>query len=264
MKLLEWIGRRFRLLGGELLDLIAMIHISLFSIRHLMHGSRRRVFLRLLVRHIKQAGTGSLYLISAIAMLCGALLIAMMHRFFEASAFDDIYGQFYLIVILRELAPLLCGIVLIARSATALTAEIGYLKMQHEFDTLRLMGVDPVTVFLLPVFFAFPLVLLTSMVYFCGMSIIGGWLMSLQLDAGMDFLEFVGGVVRHFNPGKVPLVLGKPLIAGFFIGVICIYFGSKTGDKFTDMTTAIARGATAQLIIFFTINISFSLVLYLQ
>ena len=264
LRLFEYIGRQIALLLGEVLDLFAMIHISIISLFSLHSGPKRSIFWQLFKRQVVSAGVGSLYLVSAIGALTGMLLTVMLWRYFQGQAFTDVYAQFFIIVILRELAPLICGIVLITRSATAITAEISYLKISHEFDVLRNMGINPVLVFLLPVFVAFPLILLTTVVYFDFMAILGGYGVIALLEPNRGLYEFVGGIIGSFDLDRAGVVLGKSVLGGFFIGVICIYFGAKSGHRFTDMSVAISRGATAQLIIFFTINMTFSTLLYLS
>lgn len=264
LRLFEYLGRQFMLLAGEVLDLFAMIHISLMAFLGLRSGSKRSIFWQLFKRQVMIAGVGSVYLVSAIGALTGILLVAMLWRYFQGQAFTDVYAQFYIIVILREMAPLICGIVLITRSATAITAEISYLKISHEFDVLRNMGINPVLVFLLPVFVAFPLVLLTTVMYFDLMAILGGYAVIALMEPNRGLYEFVAGIIGAFDLDRAGIVLGKSILGGFFIGVICIYFGAKAGHKFTDMSEAISRGATAQLIIFFTLNMTFSTLLYLS
>jgi phospholipid/cholesterol/gamma-HCH transport system permease protein len=68
-------------------------------------------------------------------------------RRFGASAFAvDLIG----ILVLRELAVLLTSIMIAGRSGSAITAELGSMKMREEIDALRVMGLDPVEVLVVP------------------------------------------------------------------------------------------------------------------
>ena len=54
------------------------------------------------------------------------------------------------ILTLRELAPLLTAIMVAGRSGSAITAELGSMRMREEIDALRVMGLEPVNVLVLP------------------------------------------------------------------------------------------------------------------
>jgi phospholipid/cholesterol/gamma-HCH transport system permease protein len=83
------------------------------------------------------------FLIGCIVAQQGAFQL----RFFGASLFTvDLVG----ILTLRELAPLLTAIMVAGRSGSAITAELGSMQMREEIDALRVMGLDPVNVLVLP------------------------------------------------------------------------------------------------------------------
>jgi phospholipid/cholesterol/gamma-HCH transport system permease protein len=83
------------------------------------------------------------FLIGCIVAQQGAFQL----RLFGASVFTvDLVG----ILTLRELAPLLTAIMVAGRSGSAITAELGSMRMREEIDALRVMGLDPVNVLVLP------------------------------------------------------------------------------------------------------------------
>jgi phospholipid/cholesterol/gamma-HCH transport system permease protein len=68
-------------------------------------------------------------------------------RRFGASTFTvDLIG----ILVLRELAVLLTSIMIAGRTGSAITAELGSMKMREEVDALRVMGLDPIDVLVMP------------------------------------------------------------------------------------------------------------------
>ena len=72
--------------------------------------------------------------------------IFQLQRFGAAPFAVDLIG----ILVLRELAVLLTSIMIAGRSGSAITAELGSMKMREEIDALRVMGLDPVQVLLVP------------------------------------------------------------------------------------------------------------------
>lgn len=102
------------------------------------------------VFHIENFAFRGLPIIALINFLVGCIVAQQgifQLRQFGASAFAvDLIG----ILVLRELAVLLTSIMIAGRSGSAITAEIGSMKMREEIDALRVMGLDPVEVLVLP------------------------------------------------------------------------------------------------------------------
>ena len=113
---------------------------------------RHRRMLRLpdLLRYVDQAGVRSLPLILLLGYLIGLILAfqsAVPMRRFGA----DIYvANLVAISLFRELGPLLAAVILAGRTGSAFAAEIGTMKVNEEIDALRTMGLDPMTMLVLP------------------------------------------------------------------------------------------------------------------
>jgi phospholipid/cholesterol/gamma-HCH transport system permease protein len=101
-------------------------------------------------RQVELAGVRAVPIILLMSFLIGCIVAqqgAFQLRFFGASVFTvDLVG----ILTLRELAPLLTSIMVAGRSGSAITAELGSMQMREEIDALRVMGLDPVNVLVLP------------------------------------------------------------------------------------------------------------------
>ncbi|MDB5571629.1 MAG: transporter permease [Hyphomicrobiales bacterium] len=100
--------------------------------------------------HVENFAFRALPIIALINFLVGCIVaqqgIFQLSRFGAAAFAVDLIG----ILVLRELAVLLTSIMVAGRSGSAITAEIGSMKMREEIDALRVMGLDPVEVLVLP------------------------------------------------------------------------------------------------------------------
>jgi phospholipid/cholesterol/gamma-HCH transport system permease protein len=112
----------------------------------------RRRMLRLpdLLRYVDQAGVRSLPLVLLLGYLIGLILAfqsALPMRRFGADIF---VANLVALSLLRELGPLLAAVILAGRSGSAFAAEIGTMKVNEEIDALVTMGLDPMTMLVLP------------------------------------------------------------------------------------------------------------------
>jgi phospholipid/cholesterol/gamma-HCH transport system permease protein len=103
-----------------------------------------------IVFHFEAFGFRSVPIIVLINFLVGAIVaqqgIFQLQRFGAAPFAVNLIG----ILVLRELGVLLTSIMIAGRSGSAITAEIGSMKMREEIDALKVMALDPIEVLIVP------------------------------------------------------------------------------------------------------------------
>ncbi|KPF65881.1 ABC transporter permease [Bosea sp. AAP35] len=147
------------------------------------------------------------------------------------------------ILILRELAVLLTSIMIAGRSGSAITAEIGSMKMREEIDALRVMGLDPIEVLIVPRILAL-VISLPILTFISSMSgLTGAALVSwLYGGIGMDtFLARLQSVItwKHFAVGLI-----KAPFMAFVIGLIA----SLEGLAVKGSSESLGRQVTASVV----------------
>ena len=138
-----------------------------------------------IIHQIDRAGLGAVPIIVLITFLIGAIVaqqgIFHFSKFGAETYVVDMIG----ILTLRELAVLLVAIMLAGRSGSAYTAELGSMRMREETDAMRVMGLDPIEVLVLPRLIA--LVLVMPLLTFIGaMSALTGGGLVTWLYGGMS------------------------------------------------------------------------------
>lgn len=128
------------------------------------------------------------------------------------------------ILILRELAVLLTSIMIAGRSGSAFTAEIGSMKMREEIDALRVMGLDPIEVLVVPRLLAL-MISLPILTFLSTLSGLSGAALVAWLYGGIgvdSFLARLQGVItwQHFAVGLI-----KAPFMAFIIGLIATIEG---------------------------------------
>ncbi len=167
-----------------------------------------------------------------LALLLGALmgLILSFQSLIPLRRFGaDIYvSNLVAVSLLRELGPLLAAIILAGRSGSAFAAEIGTMKVNEELDALNVLGLDPMTMLVLPRLLAATLVTpaLTILLEIAGMA---G--MVLVLDGfGFPPVAVLGQVARWVRPRDLWGGLFKAAVFGAVIAAIGCRAGLATGQ----------------------------------
>ena len=186
-----------------------------------------RLRLRELLRFLDEGGTRAFGLTILLGTLLGVILAfqsAIPLRRFGAEIFvPNLVG----ISLLRELGPLMAGVILAGRTGSAYAAELGTMTVNEEVAALRVMGMDPMALLVLPRVLAALLVmpvlsLLLTLAGLCGMTVIMGLLgfplatVTQQLANWLTLTDMFGG-------------LFKAAVFGFAIGAIGCHAGLGAG-----------------------------------
>ncbi len=158
----------------------------------------------------------------------------------------SIYGQVFIVTIVRELGPLLTGLIVISRSGTAIATEIGNMNANREFDALTSMGIDVVHYVITPRVVGMVISLVCLNIYFCFMSIIfSSFMFNLNnVSYNTFFNEVFNGLVFK----NIYLSLIKSLGMGLIISSISSYEGYRKKVTFNDVPKILTR-ATGKCVV---------------
>jgi phospholipid/cholesterol/gamma-HCH transport system permease protein len=135
----------------------------------------------------------------------------------------DRLGSIFVIVVVREFAPLVSAIVMAGVAGTAITADLGARKIREELDALMVLGVDPIKSLVVPRFLS--LVVITTLfdIYALVFGVIGGMLVVIVNGAplGPFFASFLGGATTI----ELAASLLKCALYGSIIAIVCCYKG---------------------------------------
>ena len=118
-------------------------------------------------------------------------------------------------------------------------------------------------VLFLPVLFAFPISLLILTIYFDVISLYASYIfVFFFFDSDVRLFEFINQTLTYVSVLDINIIILKAIIGGGGIAIISLYFGSQVGDRFTDISRAISRANTVQVLFFFVFNILLSVWAY--
>lgn len=148
------------------------------------------------------------------------------------------------LTLLRELAPLLTGVVVIGRSGSAITAELGTMKVSEEIEALEVMAINPVRFLVVPRFLAM-LVMLPALVVFSNyIGFVGGWTIchfALDMNTSAYILRIIEASV------SMDLVSGiaKSFVFAWLIAVI----SAQSGLSVTGGAEGVGKSTTSSVVL---------------
>jgi len=184
--------------------------------------------LRLVLQQILQIGVNSSLVILLIGIFTGAVL-AVQGEYtlakFGATAYT---GSAVALSLIRELGPVLTALMVIGRAGSAITAELGIMRITEQIDALRSMAVDPVRYLMVPRMLAglIAVPILTGMCILIG--ILGGYIVGvglLNLSAG----TFWSQIQSAITPTDIYSGFIKSFVFALIFGWVACYKGYTCG-----------------------------------
>lgn len=169
-------------------------------------------------------GVGSLPIVVLIGFFTGAVLALQTASTLQQFGSLSLTGKLVALSMVRELGPVLTGILVAGRNSSGMASELGSMKVTEQIDAMRAMGVDPTKKLVTPrviatVTMMFFLSIISDMVGLCG-----GFVVSYLL-LGLDANQYWTTAYQALRFGDVFMGLSKPVFFGFIISSIGCYYG---------------------------------------
>ncbi len=156
---------------------------------------------RLTLREIYFAGVLSLIIILVSGLFVGMVLALQGYETLQRFGASESLGVLVALSLVRELGPVVAGLLFASRAGSAITAEIGLMKATEQLSAMEMMAVDPVARVVAPRFWGGVISMPLLAALFSAMGIFGGYLVGVQLigvDAGAFWSQMQAAVdLRH-------------------------------------------------------------------
>jgi len=155
---------------------------------------------------------------------------------------ENLLGSILVTILLREVAPLLVGVVLLGRSGAAMLTELGQLQAERQIHALQAQGVDPFSLLALPRGVAFALASYTLGIVFILVTLLVGFAVGSLFGVVKDSIwSFLDTVLRAARPSDFVVFPVKMLAIGLLVAATaCLTALSASPDD--DLGRLISRG----------------------
>ncbi len=216
--------------------------------------------LEILIKQIRFTGVEATGLCILLSSLLGALIIVEGYQFLTTIGQTDWIYKILIFAMVRDIGPLIISLIILARSGTAITTELGNMVVSKEIDALIAMGISPISYLVTPRVVAMVLSLVLLMGYFLLSGIFGGFLVS-NLFQNVPFTDFFNRLVNELTIIDFAVMLTKVVVSGFLISLISCYHGLTVRIAATEVPQRNIKAVGRSLIAVCVINL-FGTVLY--
>ncbi len=235
------LGKPISRIGHQTLESITRLGVATRFLLQILwrSGTSWRRF-HLIIREVYSSGVLSFVIIVVSGLFVGMVLGLQGYHTLEIYGSSESLGVLVALSLVRELGPVVAGLLFASRAGSAITAEVGLMKTTDQLQALEMMAIDPIARIIAPRFWggviSMPLLAaIVSMTGIYGAYMIGvRWLgvdegaFWSQMQSAVDFREdILNGVI-------------KSVVFGFAISVIALFEGydaTPTAEGISRATT---------------------------
>ncbi|TAG00557.1 MAG: lipid asymmetry maintenance ABC transporter permease subunit MlaE [Betaproteobacteria bacterium] len=214
---------------------------------------------RLLIREIYHAGVLSLVIVLMSGLFIGMVLALQGYETLVRFGATEAMGVLVALSLVRELGPVVAGLLFASRAGSAMTAEIGLMKTTEQLAAMDVMAIDPVARVVAPRFWAGVISLPLLAAIFSMLGIYGGFLVGVKL-IGIDGGAFWGQmqVAVDWRNDVMNGVI-KSVVFAFAVSLIAVFEGydaTPTAEGVSAATTrTVVTSALAILALDFVLTV---------
>lgn len=228
-----------------------------------LKGNHRRYVTTLTLHQIIFSGVDAVGVVSVVAVVIGGVVLVQMMTYapgFEASAF--LMGIITSLII-TEIAPLFTSLILVGRSGSAVTVELGNMRVKHHHEALAAMGIDLAQFFYVPRIIGLTVAGIMLNGYFIMITFLS-WLVISTFHRGSDLGKTITLFAGALHAGDFIISILKGGVLGMTVALVCIHQGLNVKSSATEIPQRASRAIVTAFIVSFVINMVVSIGWYMM
>jgi phospholipid/cholesterol/gamma-HCH transport system permease protein len=199
---------------------------------------------RELFRQMVKVGVDSVPVVLMTAMFTGMVLALQTFSVLRRFNAETYVGSLVALSMVRELSPVLSGVIVAGRAGSAMGAELGTMRVTEQIDALEVMATDPVHYLVVPRVWAATLMMPLLVVMANAVGIFGGYLVAVVL-MGANPVAYMDNTFQFMDVGDLFSGLVKAAVFGFLMAVI----GCQQGFYTRGGAEGVGRATTSAVVL---------------
>lgn len=250
----EQVGQDVARLGAALVRLITTVRdLGTFALITLgvvikKLGAAPDVMCPLFRHEIRRAGVRLVPMFMFLAIALGLLVIGQAVAWLTPVGAIDYLGPIVVIVVVRELGPLLTALVVLARVGAAYVVELGHTRALGEVEALEALGIDPIHYLVVPRLIGMALGIFSLTVYLILGALVSGYVWAFIQEVPLLPGQYLKQVANALSWLDFALLGLKTLGFGFVIATVTCYHGLARPLRLDEVPRATVRAVAQSLV----------------
>ena len=222
---------------------------------------RGRVNYRLLVIQMAQLGVNSIPISCLVMAFVGASLTYILAGEFVKRGAGWAVGAMLLLVLLREMIPVLTSVVMAGFVGASITSEIGSMEITEQIDALKALSTDPDWYLTLPRMLGVVLMMPIIGAFAGYAAFFSGYLMA-HTRTGLNYPLFMFAVPKFVEFSDYRACLIKLVIFGATVALVGCYYGFNTKGGAAGVGRAVTASVVTSIVLIFALDLILMPVLF--
>ena len=215
-------------------------------------------------RQILFTGVEALKFVSLVAFITGIGVVVQAQLWLGKTGQTALLGPILVMVIIREVAPLLVNFIVIGRSGNAIATELASMKVSGEIRVLEAQGLDTLVYLAMPRVLGMAVSVFCLTIAFIAVSFASGYFCGVLMGVGAaEPRMFIDSILKDVHLPDVFNLLAKTLIPGILTSVICILEGLSVQRAITEVPQAATRAVVRSIAALFIVSVIVSILSYI-
>jgi phospholipid/cholesterol/gamma-HCH transport system permease protein len=211
-------------------------------------GVARKVIWPAIVAEISRSGTRLLAMFLFVAATMGLVVIGQSVSWLTRVGAIDYLGSIMVLVVVRELGPLVAALLVLARVGTAHVIELGTARALGEVEALEALGIDPVHYIVVPRVVGMSISVFALTIYLIAGAIFSGYLWAFIQDVPLTPTHYFKQLADSLSLIDFTVLAVKTCAFGFAIATITCFHGLAQPLRIEEVSGATVR-AVAQSVV---------------
>jgi len=239
-------GPRMMFVARDFLALIGQLTLDIGKLLRAPHRAPWRDF----SGQLYHFGTTALPITALVGLLIGVVLAYLTSQQLRQYGAETFIVNILGLSLIRELGPVLAAVLIAGRSGSAITAQIGVMRVTEELDAMRVMGISHGFRLVMPRVLALAIAMPLISMWTSMAALFGGMIAAdLALDISPSY--FMSALPRAVPTANLWLAMSKSAVFGVLIALVGCYFGLKVKPN----TESLGRGTTSSVVTSITVVI---------
>lgn len=235
--------------------------IALFTLRALASAMRPPIYFSRLVEQMLSIGYFSLPVVGLTALFTGAALAQQIYVGGARFNAESTVPAVTVIAIVRELGPVLGGLMVAGRVSSAMAAEIGTMRVTEQIDALSTLRTDPFQYLIAPRLIASTLVLPALVLVANIIGVLGGYLIGTQ-RLGFNTASYLATTRQFLEWDDVASSLVKAGVFGFIIAMMGCYHGFHSAGGAAGVGRSTTNAVVSAFVLILLANLIITVVVF--
>lgn len=248
-----------RSLAGTTMTVERMLAFTLITLGTLLTQNRRArgLMVPMIRDQLFRAGVRMVPMVCFLGMALGVLIVGQTEAILQQVGANQYSGALVVTVIIRELAPLVSGLVVFARVGTASVIELGTARALGEIEALEALGIDPIHYLVVPRVVGFTISVMGLTLYCILTALVSGYIFAFSRGLLLNPEAYAGRIASALNWVDFPILAVKSGLFGMITALVVSYQGLARPLRLEELGNTTALTVVYCLVICLTVDLGF-------